>query len=175
MDTSSLPASQDWGGGWRGGLGRIISRQMDFHAEIAACLPMGTSQATRRRAFTRSSSVPHAARRAFAACKTPLAKPGEHPQRHLEGFSSILQADAFAGFKGLRPPGSATWISMSGLGEPFAERDVDRSVHSRQDRRCAIVATMRKSPGAREYPEVRAVALSRSCPTQGLRHPLGNR
>jgi transposase len=26
---------------------------------------------------------------------------GEHPQRHLAGFSGILQADAYSGFKAL--------------------------------------------------------------------------
>ncbi len=37
---------------------------------------------------------------------------GEHPERHLRGFSGILQADAYSGYNGLyepaRPPGAIT-------------------------------------------------------------------
>lgn len=32
---------------------------------------------------------------------------GEHPQRHLTGFSGILQADAYSGFKALYAPDAA--------------------------------------------------------------------
>ncbi len=33
---------------------------------------------------------------------------GEHPARHLAGYSGILQADAYAGFNDLYHPGATT-------------------------------------------------------------------
>ena len=48
---------------------------------------------------------------------------GEHPQRHLAGYTGILQADAYAGFGELYHPGRKPGpVTEAGCGDVFADR-----------------------------------------------------
>ena len=67
---------------------------------------------------------------------------GEHPQRHLAGFSGILQADAYSGFKALYAPDAS--------GKPRI-REAACWAHLRRD--FFDVHTATKSEIAREAPD----------------------
>ena len=69
---------------------------------------------------------------------------GEHPERHLCGFSGILQADAYSGYNGLyepsRPPGAITpafcWAHAR---RRFFEL-ADIAAHARRGKKAAVIS-----------------------------------
>jgi transposase len=69
---------------------------------------------------------------------------GEHPERHLCGFSGILQADAYSGYNGLyepsRPPGAITPAFCWAHARRRFFQLADIAAHTRRGKKAAVIS-----------------------------------